>query len=127
MDYKLYEMKGRLLWKKMISKIAAIGVPGLVLIVAIGASGLAGGAAIVAALAALGPGGIIGGIATLGVIGIISDAITEYGISAVFKSVVKELYKQGETKETIINKIEKYPITNSLKNDLKALLNEIQD
>lgn len=113
--------------EKMISKIAAIGVPGLVLIVAIGASGLAGGAAIVAALAALGPGGIIGGIATLGVIGIISDAITEYGIGAVFKSVVKELYKQGETKETIINKIEKYPITNSLKNDLKALLNEIQD
>lgn len=113
--------------EKIVSKIAAIGVPGLVLVVAIGASGLAGGAAIVTALAALGPGGIIGGIATLGIIGLISDALAEYGISAVFKAVVKELYKKGETKETIINKIEKYPITKSLKNDLKVLLNEIQD
>lgn len=37
---------------KIVSKIAALGVPGLVLTVAIGATGLAGGAAITTALAA---------------------------------------------------------------------------
>lgn len=50
---------------KIISKVAALGVPGLILVVAIAASGLSGAAAITVALAALGPGGIIGGIATL--------------------------------------------------------------
>ena len=46
---------------KLVSKIAALGIPGLVLVTAIGATGLAGGAAITTALAALGPGGILGG------------------------------------------------------------------
>ena len=39
---------------KLVSKIAALGIPGLVLVTAIGATGLAGGAAITTALAALG-------------------------------------------------------------------------
>ena len=59
--------------EKIVSKIAALGVPGLILITAIGATGLAGGAAITTALAAIGPGGMIGGIVTLGVIGLISE------------------------------------------------------
>lgn len=41
---------------KIISKVAALGVPGLILVVAIAASGLSGAAAITVALAALGPG-----------------------------------------------------------------------
>ena len=93
---------------KIVSKVAALGVPGLVLVIAIGATGLAGGAAITAALAALGPGGMIGGIATLGVIGLLSEGIAKYGVDAIFSSVVKELYKRGETKETKKKKIEKF-------------------
>lgn len=83
---------------KVASKIAALGVPGLVLMVAISATGLYGGAAITTALAALGPFGILGGIATLGVVGLASEAISEFGFSAVFSGVVKQLYKQGESK-----------------------------
>ncbi|MGO8433483.1 hypothetical protein, partial [Rhizobium johnstonii] len=64
---------------KIVSKIAALGVPGLVLTVAIGATGLAGGAAITTALAAIGPGGMIGGLVKLGVIGLISEGISKYG------------------------------------------------
>ena len=60
---------------KLVSKVAALGVPGLVLVVAIGATGFAGGAAITTALAALGPGGMIGGIATLGGLGLIPEGI----------------------------------------------------
>ena len=100
---------------KIIGKVAALGVSGLVLVVAIGATGLAGGAALTAALAALGPGGMIGGIATLGVIGLVSEGIAEFGFDSIFNAVVKELYKRGETKETILHKIERYPVSKDLK------------
>ena len=105
---------------KIVSKIAALGVPGLVLTVAIGATGLAGGVAITTALAALGPGGMIGGLVTLGVIGLISEGISKYGVDAIFSAVVKELYRRGETKEQLKQKIKRYPISK----DLKRKLNE---
>ena len=105
---------------KIVSKIAALGVPGLVLTVAIGATGLAGGAAITTALAAIGPGGMIGGLVTLGVIGLISEGISKYGVDAIFSAVVNELYRRGETKEQLKQKIKRYPISK----DLKRKLNE---
>ena len=105
---------------KIVSKIAALGVPGLVLTVAIGATGLAGGAAITTALAAIGPGGMIGGLVTLGVIGLISEGISKYGVDAIFSAVVKELYRRGETKEQLKQKIKRYQISK----DLKRKLNE---
>ncbi len=107
---------------KVVSKVAALGIPGLVLFTAIGATGLAGGAAITTALAALGPGGIIGGIITLGIIGLITEGITEYGFDAIFKAVVVELYKRGETNGSIIEKIEKYPVSKDLKIKLRKSL-----
>ncbi len=82
-----------------------------------------GGAAIVAALSAIGPGGIIGGIATLGVIGIISSAISEFGMDAIFGAVVKELIKRGESKDSILKKIDKFPISKSLKAKLREKVN----
>lgn len=88
--------------------------------VAIGATGLAGGAAITTALAAIGPGGMIGGLVTLGVIGLISEGISKYGVDAIFSAVVKELYRRGETKEQLKQKIKRYPISK----DLKRKLNE---
>jgi hypothetical protein len=114
---------GGKLMEKVISKIAALGVPGLVLFIAMGATGLAGGAAITTALAALGPFGILGGIATLGVIGLISQATTEYGFDAIFTGVIKELYKKGETKESILKKVESYKISKSLKRKLVDEIN----
>ena len=105
---------------KVVSKIVALGVPGLVLTVAIGATGLAGGVAITTALAAIGLGGMIGGLVTLGVIGLISEGISKYGVEAIFSAVVKELYRRGETKEQLKQKIKRYPISK----DLKRKLNE---
>ena len=106
---------------KIVSKIAALGVPGLVLTVAIGATGLAGGAAITTALAAIGPGGMIGGLVTLGVIGLISEGISKYGVDAIFSAVVKELYRRGETKEQLKQKIKRYPISKDLKSKCKII------
>ncbi|MGN1184264.1 MAG: hypothetical protein ACI4R7_03445 [Oliverpabstia sp.] len=112
---------------KIVSKVAALGVPGLVLIIAIGATGLARGVAITAALATLGPGGMIGGIAILVVIGLVSEGIAKYGVDAIFSAVVKELYKRGETKESIQNKIKKYPVSKDLKRKLNESLEKVSE
>ena len=68
---------------------------------------------------------MLGGIATLGIISLASQAITEYGFDIVFTSVVKELYKKGETKNSILSKIKHYPISKSLKRKLEDELNKI--
>ena len=110
---------------KLVSKIAALGIPGLVLVTAISATGLAGGAAITTVLAALGPGGILGGITTLGIIGLISEDIAQYGVGAIVSAVVKELYRKGETKEEILQKVKKYPISKDLKRKLKENIEKV--
>lgn len=102
-----------------VSNIAALGVPGLILITAMGATGYVGAASLTTALAALGPGGMIGGIVFLGVIGLISQSVSKYGFETVFKAVICELLKRGETIDSILSKIDKYPITNSMKCTLR--------
>jgi hypothetical protein len=65
---------------KVVEKIVALGVPGLVLLVVMAASGWAGGAAIVTALSMLGgPAGMLGGLLCLGVMVLISHALAKYG------------------------------------------------
>ena len=111
---------------KVVSKIVALGVPGLIFMVTLTLTGLSGAAAITAALAMIGPGGMIGGLITLGMAGVISHAIAEYGFDALFIAVVKELYKRGETKESIKSKIEKYPISKELKLKTIDALNKVK-
>ena len=77
-------------------------------------------------MAALGPGGMIGGIATLGVLGLISEGIAKYGMDAIFSAVVIELYKRGETKESILRKIQKYPVSKDLKRRLRESLEKVE-
>ena len=63
-------------------------------------------------------------MATLGIILLISQASTEFGFEAIFVQVVKELIKRGETKESILSKINSYKISNSLKRKLKEVLED---
>lgn len=107
---------------KITAKVAALGVPGLIMVVAMGATGRTGAAAITTALAALGPGGMLGGIMFLGIAGLISEGVAKYGVDAIFSLVVKELYKSGETKEMILRKISRYPISKDLKRKLRESL-----
>ena len=102
---------------QIIKKIAALGVPGLVFMVAIQLTGLAGAAALTTALAALGPGGIVGGVMTLCVLGVIADGIAEFGFDEIAKGVIRELYCNGESKESIREKVSKYPISSKMKNN----------
>ncbi|MCK4626328.1 MAG: hypothetical protein KAV00_13505 [Phycisphaerae bacterium] len=108
---------------KVVSKIVAIGVPGLVLLVAMAASGWYGGAAIVTALAILGgPLGMLGGIALLGVLVLISNALAKYGFEKIFEASVKKYEEKGISREEIVNKIDHYPISRELKLKIKSLL-----
>ena len=106
----------------IIKRITALGLPGLVFMVAVEFTGLAGAAAITAALSALGPGGMIGGVMTLCVIGVIADGIAEYGFDSIARGVLKELYCKGETKESLKNKIKKYPVSSKLKGHLNDVV-----
>ena len=100
---------------KLVEKIASIGVPGLILLFVIGTNGLAGAAAITAGLAVIGPGGMVGGVISLLVIGAATSLISNLGFEAAFTAVVNSLLSKGESKESIVAKIKKYPLSQSLK------------
>ena len=109
----------------IIKKVAAMGVPGLVLTVAIELTGFTGAAAFTTALASLGPGGMFGGVMTLLAVAALSDLIAEYGFEKVAEGVLKELYKKGESKESIKAKVSKYPVTAKLKSKLYDVVDNL--
>ncbi|MFW6029723.1 MAG: hypothetical protein ACOCRO_05660 [Halanaerobiales bacterium] len=100
---------------KVVSKIVALGVPGVVLFLAISASGMAGAAAVTTALAAIGPGSLVGGVVTLGLTVLILDALSEYGFEKLMEAILKEFRKKGMSRQDIIKKIESYPLTKGMK------------
>lgn len=107
-------------------KLAALGVPGLVLLVAMAVTGWAGAAAITTALAILGgPFGMLGGIAVLGILGLISKGLADYGFEAIFKATVEELRKKGKSKADIEQEINSYPISRDLKLKIKDYLRSL--
>ncbi len=105
---------------KVVDAIAALGVPGIILLIAISATGLTGAAALTAALATLGPGGMLGGIALLGISGWIAKEVSEYGFEEIYKSVFEKLNKEkGVSKADILKKIDAAWITSGMKIKLK--------
>lgn len=108
---------------EVVERIAGLGVPGLVLLGAMSTTGLFGGAAIVTGLASLGgPFGMIGGIGAIVLSGFIAAAISKYGFENIFRRVVDNLREQGETKEEILQKIDRYPIAKALKLKLRDFI-----
>ncbi len=99
---------------ELVKKLSGFGIPMIVLLIAMKATGLVGAAAMTAALAALGPFGMIGGIGVLIAVSISADKIAEFGYERITKMVVKEQLKTI-TKEEMINKINRLPITKSMK------------
>jgi len=90
---------------KIIDKIAALGIPGIVLTVVMAKMGFFGAAKLTAALAALGPGGMLGGLVTLGVIGLISAAFVQYGTEEIIQAVmIRQLQTKSleETKQEVL-------------------------
>ena len=102
---------------KLVDKIVALGVPGLVLLIAMSATGWAGAAALTTALAALGgPLGMLGGIAVLGMLSLISKGIANFGFEAIYRRVLQRLKdEEGLTEDELIKKINSYPISRGLR------------
>lgn len=100
-------MKSDSFWKQLISSIAGLGIPGLVLLVVMSSTGFAGAAALTTALAAMGgPMGMLGGIAVLGILSMMSKGLAAYGLDAIFYAVVDELDRRGIGKEDISQYVE---------------------
>lgn len=99
---------------ELVKKLAGFGIPAIILLVVMSATGLAGAAAFTAALAALGPFGMLGGAGLLLLIGLFADKITEFGYEKIITMVIKEQLKTN-TKEDMIEKVKKYPITKGMK------------
>ncbi|MBD6619305.1 hypothetical protein FNW02_26630 [Komarekiella sp. 'clone 1'] len=108
---------------EVVKKIAALGLPGILLVIAISVSGVAGGYGVVAALAGLGgPFGIIGGLGVLGLTTLVGEALAGYGIEAVLKNIYTERRKT-ESVRYLLKEIKDLPITEDLKLKLKNELN----
>lgn len=90
---------------EVIKKIAALGLPGIILVVVMASTGLTGAAAITAALALLGgPGGMLGGIGVLGLTGLITDALAKVGLEDLLTAVYcfrRQSEPQGKLLEEI--------------------------
>ncbi|MBW4420032.1 MAG: hypothetical protein KME13_12490 [Myxacorys californica WJT36-NPBG1] len=107
---------------ELVSKIAGLGVAGLVLVIVMGFTGFAGAAALTTALAALGgPFGMLGGLAILGILTTLSSAIAKYGVDEIAKSVVQQMLKEGRTRASIIKEINAFPL---ITDDLRAKLRD---
>ncbi|WP_017304530.1 hypothetical protein [Spirulina subsalsa] len=66
---------------KVIDKIAALGLPAVILTIVMATTGLSGAAAITTALAILGgPWGMLGGIAALGITGLVAKGLASMGL-----------------------------------------------
>lgn len=113
--------------KKVIKTISSFGVPGLILLITIGVFGIGEVAFLVGPLAFLGgPFGLLGVIGISSLIGVIYRGVSKYGFERIFKEVLEELIKKGESKTTIIKKIEKYRLPESIKPKLIDYIKETE-
>lgn len=103
----------------IIPALASEGVPILILLYTMRVTGLKGGARLTTALASIGPGGMFGGLCTLATIQLAVLALTKAGIDTIYRRVLRELLRRGETPTSLSEKIDKYHITDTLKAALK--------
>lgn len=109
---------------KIVQKLVALGVPGLVVLAIAGTTGLAGGAAILVALSAMGgPFGLLGGIAAVALLALVIDAVAEYGFGALAKAVVSGLVASGTSREEIRRQVSGYfLLSDSIKKKIYEVL-----
>ena len=104
---------------RIIDKLAPLGVPGLIFLVLMSFSPWAGGAAIMSTLALLGgPFGAIAGLGVLGVFSIYGKKISAFGYNRVIVLLIDRMKKQGKSADEIIQEIQKFPISDELKNKI---------
>ena len=99
--------------------LAAGGVPAIILHVAKCATGLEGGAKLTTALAGIGPGGMNGGLVTLGAVELFAFTLSKQVISMHYRSKICKFLEKGKSPAFIEAEIDRYFISNELKNTLR--------
>ena len=110
---------------EVIKKIAALGLPGVVLLVTMATTGFTGAAAITAALAFLGgPAGMLGGIGVLALTGLITDALAKVGLEDLLTGVYC-FRRQSEPQGKLLEEIDYLSLFDGdLKQRLKATVTD---
>jgi hypothetical protein len=107
---------------EVVRKVAALGLPGVLLVITMAATGFVGAAAITTALATLGgPFGMMGGIAVLGITGLVADALGKYGIDGLLTGIYMERKKKEPT-EKLCQEINDLPISSDLRRKLREII-----
>ena len=104
---------------KVVSDIAAIGVPTLITKYMMSVSGKHGAPAFTTSMKALGCGSMYRGIAILGVLGLATKRGLEFGMEKLAIAVVRQQVQEGESKETLMKEVEKLPVSSQLKAKIK--------
>lgn len=106
-------------------KLAALGLPGIILLITTAATGGAGGSAgLIAVLTTLGgPLGAAGGLGLLGLATIFGDVIAKYGLETILGAVYTERSKT-ESINRILKEIKDLPISEELKLKLENELSK---
>lgn len=110
---------------EVIKKLTGFGIPAIIFLGTVSANSFTGAAAITYALAAIGPGGMVGGVIFLLIAAVASTALADYGVDELLKGVIKLMLENGETKESLKKKVEKWPIAKKTKLKLYDFINNI--
>ncbi|MBD2200751.1 MULTISPECIES: hypothetical protein [Calothrix] len=110
---------------EVVTKVAALGLPGVILAIAMAATGFTGAAAITAALAFLGgPAGMLGGIAVLGLTGLITEALAKVSLED-FLTAVYCQRRQTEPHGKLLEEIDSLSLFNGdMKERLKVTVSD---
>ncbi len=108
---------------EIIKKVAALGLPGVLLVIVMATTGLTGAAAITAALAILGgPAGMLGGIAVLGLTALIADALAKLSLEDFLTAIYCER-RQSEPHGKLLSEIDSLSLFDGdIKDRLKSTI-----
>ena len=110
---------------EVVKKVAALGLPGTILVITMASTGLTGMAAIAAALAILGgPTGVLGGVGILGLTGLIAEYLTQENLDSLLTAIYRERAK-STSQETLEAEIDEWITSEELKTKLKWEITQI--
>jgi hypothetical protein len=110
---------------EVIQKVAALGLPGVILVIVMATTGLTGAAAITTALAILGgPAGMLGGIAVLGLTGLITEGLAKTGLENLLTAIYCDRRRQ-EPQGKLLTELDSLIILDGdVKNRLRLTISE---
>lgn len=94
---------------EVVKKVAALGLPGVVLVVVMATTGFSGAAAITTALAMLGgPAGMLGGIGVIAMTALITNALADVGLENLLTAIYC-FRRQSEPHDRLVQELDRIP------------------